>query len=252
MDADDVGQLRERAKELRCLYRVHHALLDRTQPPHHAFQMVLEAIPDGWQRPESTRARIEYLGRHYVAKGFGERGARLRSDIRTWNAKVGWIEVVDKMPEGDFLVEEQDLLDAIAARLGEYLEWKQQELIGEPIGAATAQWKWRQDFATRLAEKLDPERFGVRALYLTGSTERGDAAPGSDIDLVLVFAGTPAQRHDLALWFEGWSLCLAEVAYRQAGYYAPAGLLEVHWVERPPSEAESVHMRALPLGEAKS
>ncbi len=250
MDTDELGELRERAKELRCLYRVHQALVDRSQTPRHAFRTVLEAIPDGWQRPDTTHARIEYLGRHYVAEGFVEQGARLRADICTWNRPVGWIEVVDTAPEGQFLREEQQLLDAIAERLGEYLEWKQQELIGEPIGAATAQWKWRQDFATRLAEQLDPKRFGVRALYLAGSTERGDAAPTSDIDLVLVFEGTPEQRHDLTLWLEGWSLCLAEVAYRQAGCYAPSGLLEVHWVEREPSDPASQHMRALPLGGA--
>ena len=248
--AADVANLRERAKELACLYRVHEALLDRTHAPHVVFRKVLEAIPDGWQRPETTRGLIECFGRHYVA-GKPEPGARQSAEIRTWNKSVGTVSVVDAAKEdGDedaFLAEEQALLDAIAARLGEYLEWKQQELMGQPIGAATEQWRWRQEFAERLAAALDPERFGVEALYLTGSTERGDAEPPSDLDLVIVFAGTPEQRHDLSLWLEGWSLCLAEVAARQGGWNVEGGLLDVTWRDAVPRAAEMVRLRRLRL-----
>lgn len=249
---EEVGQLRERAKELICLYRVNDALLDRSHVPPTVFRGVLEAIPSGWQRPATTAARIEYLGRHYLGPGFSDRGARLRAAIRTWERAVGSIAVVDRaLDESEtdgFLREEQDLLDSIAVRLGDYLEWKQQELIGEPIGAAAAQWKWRQAFAERLALALDPERFGVRAVYLTGSTQRGEAAPASDIDLAILFRGTPQQRQDLSLWLEGWSLCLAEVAYRQAGIVSSSGLLDVTWLKRDPTAVESVRFRALPLG----
>jgi hypothetical protein len=250
--AEEVGQLRERAKELRCLYRVNDALLDRSHAPPAVFRSVLEAMPDGWQRPATTAARIEYLGRHYLGPGFSDRGARLRATIRTWDRAVGTIEVVDRAFDesetAGYLQEEQDLLDTIAARLGDYLEWKQQELIGEPIGAAAAQWRWRQEFAERLALALDPERFGVSALYLTGSTERGEAEPASDIDLAIVFTGTPQQRHDLSLWLEGWSLCLAQVAYRQAGVVASGGLLDVSWREQDPSPNERFRFRELTLG----
>jgi len=250
--AADVAQLRERAKELACLYRVHEALLDRTNPPHVVFRQVIEAIPDGWQRPETTRGTIEYFGRLYGIDEPG-RGARQSADIRIWNKVVGRVAVVDSSrQEGDeeaFLVEEQALLDAIAARLGEYIEWKQQELIGEPIGAATEQWRWRQAFAERLARSLDPHRFGVAALYLTGSTERGDAEPSSDLDLVIVFRGAEEQRRDLSLWLEGWSLCLAEVARRQGGWHQQRGLLDIRWRDTEPSERELVRMRSLPLGD---
>ncbi len=250
---DEVGQLRERAKELQCLYRVNEIVLDRSShAPPVVFRGVLEAIPDGWQRPAMTSARIEYLGRHYLGTGFSDRGALLRANIRTWGRSVGFIEVVDHALDGNaesgFLQEEQDLLDAIAARLGDYLEWKQQELVDEPIGAAAAQWKWRHKFAERLGFALDAQRFGVRAVYLTGSTERGDAAPASDIDLAILFAGTAEQRHELSLWLEGWSLCLAEVAYGQAGVVASGGLLDVRWLDKPPSPAERFRYRELRLG----
>lgn len=249
--ASDVAQLRERAKELACLYRVHEVLLDRTHAPSEVFRRVLEAIPDGWQRPETTRGTIECFGRLYAVSQ-PNRGASQSAEIRTWGKSVGTVRVVDTArAEEDpnaFLREEQALLDAIAARLGEYLEWKQQELMGEPIGAATAQWRWRQQFAERLAAALDPDRFGVKKLFVTGSTERGDAEPPSDLDLVVVFAGTPAQRHDLSLWLEGWSLCLAEVAARQGGWHVDGGLLDVSWRDEEPGPVELVRLRELALG----
>ena len=87
--------------------------------------------------------------------------------------------------EGPFLREEQELLDNIAHRIGEYLEWKQRELGGERLGVAPEHWRWRQRFAERIAAAIDPIRFGVEAVYLFGSTEAGDANVGSDIDLLV-------------------------------------------------------------------
>lgn len=59
----DIHALRERAKELRCLYAIDSAVSDRGQTPATVFLRVLQEIPAGWQHPESTGAHIEYLGR---------------------------------------------------------------------------------------------------------------------------------------------------------------------------------------------
>jgi hypothetical protein len=69
----------------------------------------------------------------------------------------------------------------------------------------------------------------VKALYVFGSTKNATAGPGSDIDLILHFAGTPAERRELELWLEGWSLCLAEMNFLRTGYRSE-GLLDVHLV----------------------
>ena len=88
---------------------------------------------------------------------------------------------------------------------------------------------WRLEMAERLAASLDGPRFGVTAAYLIGSTKRFDAGPGSDIDLLIVFEGTPDERRDLLLWLDGWSLCLAEANALRTGHRT-AGLLDVHLV----------------------
>src|SRR5262249_26229131 len=147
-----------------------------------------------------------------------------------WRTTVGAIEVFYKTTkpdawEGPFLHEERELLDNIAHRLGEYLEWKQRELGGERLGAAPEHWRWRQRIAERLAASIDPDRFGVHAVYLYGSTESGEAGPGSDIDIMLVFDGDAEQERVLRAWLEGWSLCLAEISFQIYGLPS-TGLLD--------------------------
>jgi predicted nucleotidyltransferase len=83
--------------------------------------------------------------------------------------------------------------------------------------------------AERLAAELDPERFGVKALYLAGSTKNATAGPGSDIDLLVHFAGDEAARRAVEAWFQGWSLALAEMNFLRTGYRSD-GLLDVHFL----------------------
>ncbi len=90
-------------------------------------------------------------------------------------------------------------------------------------------WRWRYHMAERIAQQIDPQRFGVKAFYVFGSTKNATAGPGSDIDLLLHFEGTQAQRRDLQMWLEGWSLTLAEINYQRTGYKSD-GLLDVHLV----------------------
>ena len=91
-------------------------------------------------------------------------------------------------------------------------------------------WRWRLHFAERIAAELDPERFGVVAFYVLGSTKNATAGPGSDIDLILHVRGSEEQRRDLDGWLEGWSRCLSEVNYLRTGYRTTGGLLDVHFL----------------------
>jgi len=90
-------------------------------------------------------------------------------------------------------------------------------------------WAWRMHMAGRIAAQLDPERFGVCALYVLGSAKNATAGPGSDIDLLVHLRGSERQRADLVLWFEGWSLCLDEVNFLRTGKRT-AGMLDVHLI----------------------
>ena len=83
--------------------------------------------------------------------------------------------------------------------------------------------------AEYIASMLDARRFGVQAMYVIGSAKNATAGPQSDIDLLVHFRGTPAQRQDLMTWMEGWSLCLDKLNYLKTGYRS-GGILDVHVV----------------------
>jgi len=90
-------------------------------------------------------------------------------------------------------------------------------------------WRWRQRMAERIARGLDARRFGVAGVFLFGSAKNATAGPASDLDLIVHFTGTEAQRRELELWLEGWSQSLAESNYLRTGYRSD-GLLDVHFV----------------------
>ncbi len=77
-----------------------------------------------------------------------------------------------------------------------------------------------------IAEQMEAARFGVKHVYLIGSTKNATAGPASDIDLLVHFAGSGEQRETLRVWLEGWSRCLGEVNYLRTGYKSD-GLLDV-------------------------
>ena len=92
-----------------------------------------------------------------------------------------------------------------------------------------AHWRWRLSSAEHIAARMDAQRFGVKAFYIFGSTKNATAGPESDIDILIHFDGTDAQRKDLMSWLEGWSLSLSEANYLRTGHKTD-GLLDIHVV----------------------
>ena len=88
-------------------------------------------------------------------------------------------------------------------------------------------WIWRLRMAERIAALIDAEQFGVKAIYLFGSTKNATAGPASDIDLLIHFNGTDEQLNKLDAWFQGWSLALDQINYMQTGYRR-GGLLDIY------------------------
>ena len=90
-------------------------------------------------------------------------------------------------------------------------------------------WRWRFRMAERMVRALDPETYGVAAVYLYGSVKNGTAGPGSDIDLLVHVRGEGCRREALAAWFDGWSGALAEMNYSRTGVRL-ARILDVTFV----------------------
>jgi pyruvate,water dikinase len=88
-------------------------------------------------------------------------------------------------------------------------------------------WAWRLRMAEYIASQLDPDNFGVKGIYIFGSTKNANAGPKSDIDLLIHFRGSDKQRDLLLTWLNGWSLCLDEMNYLRTGFRT-GGLLDIH------------------------
>ena len=90
-------------------------------------------------------------------------------------------------------------------------------------------WRWRMKMAERIASEIEPERFGVKGVYIFGSTKNATASPDSDIDLIVHIDKAKCNVEQLRLWFEGWSLALSEVNYLRTGRKTNS-LLDVQFV----------------------
>jgi pyruvate, water dikinase len=101
--------------------------------------------------------------------------------------------------------------------------------LGQPRGMKQkdVHWQWRLRNVEKMAAQLDPERFGVKKFYLFGSVKNAHAGPASDIDILIHFDGSEAQKKDLSNWLEGWSLALSQINFLRTGHMTE-GLLDVH------------------------
>jgi len=124
--------LRERVKELSCLYRINQIFEESTGSPDEVFQRIVELLPPAWQYPEITSARIVVDGRQFVSRGFKEGFQRQAAEVIVGGRACGVVEVVyaeRRLPrdEGPFLKDERSLLDAIARQIAVIVEHQQAE-----------------------------------------------------------------------------------------------------------------------------
>jgi len=115
--------LRERIKELDCLYTISTFQELHFQSPDRFLQSVVDCLPKSWQFPEHACARILYGGRQYLTEGFVEGKWRMAAEIVVDARPVGVVEVfyrkvVPSGATGPFLKEEYALLRAVAERVG--------------------------------------------------------------------------------------------------------------------------------------
>ncbi len=91
------------------------------------------------------------------------------------------------------------------------------------------QWKWRYKMAEQIASQINPELYGIKGMYIFGSTKNATAGPGSDIDLLIHVNKNDEKLYEFKIWLDGWSKCLSEINYIRTGYKTD-GLLDVHYV----------------------
>jgi pyruvate, water dikinase len=158
----------------------------------------------------------------------------------------------DILPDFSHLAEVIKVIDVSAASGGDVVQVFMNSDLEKAVAVITAQsdepgisaersgnrtqknnpdqhWRWRLRNVEEMAGRLDSVRFGVRGLYLFGSTKNATAGAESDIDILIHFTGNETQRKDLLNWLEGWSLSLSYANYQRTGKKTK-GLLDIHLI----------------------
>lgn len=124
--------LRERIKELTCLYRIARLAAQTDLPMKDILQGIVNALPPAWLYPEITHARILLDEDSFSTPGFQKGRYQQRSDIIISGKQRGSIEVVyaeerPDLDEGPFLWEERVLLDTLSKEIANIIMGRQAE-----------------------------------------------------------------------------------------------------------------------------
>jgi PAS domain S-box-containing protein len=124
--------LRERMKELSCLYGIGRSVELSDSSLDGIMGEVVSIIPPAYEYPDVACARIVLGNQMFESAGFKESRWSQSADIRVLGNTAGRVEVyyLEEKPtssEGPFLKEERDLIDTIAERLGRVVERKKME-----------------------------------------------------------------------------------------------------------------------------
>jgi DNA-binding CsgD family transcriptional regulator len=115
--------LRERIKELNCLYGISQLAERYLYSFDELLQQLVNFLPYSWQYPETTCARILFKGKTYTSDKFQVTNWRQSALIYMYHEAVGecaifYLEECPPADEGPFLKEERALLDAVAEQIG--------------------------------------------------------------------------------------------------------------------------------------
>jgi signal transduction histidine kinase len=126
------ADLRERVKELSCLYSIAQIAEGMEKTIDEILQGITELLPPAWQYPEVCAGMIILDGNVYKTSGLLNKGKKQVAEIIVKGEHRGTVEVMyttDKpaLDEGPFLREERNLIDAIARQISLIVERKEVE-----------------------------------------------------------------------------------------------------------------------------
>lgn len=122
--------LRERVKELTCLYTIAQISGNPTLSLGEILQGVVDLLPAAWQFPDAAVARIDLDGKAFGAGSRRERTECQQAPIVVRGAARGCVEVgytaaLEPRGANVFLPDEQRLLDEVARQLGLVVDRKE-------------------------------------------------------------------------------------------------------------------------------
>lgn len=181
--------LQVRTKQLRSLYAFSH-LFELDASIEETCNGLLQLLPQAYRRPATMSARITLHGQVFESQGFKEAAWSQSAPITAAGMHIGVVDVVCRKgrkeeKEGPFLKEEQQLLTAVAGRLGRMVERKRAE---ERLRQSEERYRTLVDSSSDAIVMMDRDRrivsCGEAFLRLFGYT-RGEVE-GQSISLMHV------------------------------------------------------------------
>lgn len=160
--ADLLYELKERAKELNCLYLVQEILFQNQEDASIMLNDIISVIPDGFQFPEICRAKLIYENFLAVSPDLEVTPWVLKSDVLFQDQVVGSLEVyyTEERPNcdiGPFLHEEQKLIDSITSQVGSYFFHRQLKAVFEEKKSHSVEQKYNWWILMEMLRKTNPK-----------------------------------------------------------------------------------------------
>lgn len=136
VNGDRIRELERISHQVVYLRNVTRLLSSTDEPPEKLFNTFVHMVPEAWQYPDITCARLIYGDWDIKSVNFRETPWALSANILVSGRSLGSLEVryLEEMPpryEGPFFKDERDLLDTIAVEVGRFIERKQLEDLKE-------------------------------------------------------------------------------------------------------------------------
>jgi len=122
-------ELKERAKELDCLYNISQIIETPNISTEEICEDTVNMIPHSWQYPEVTCSEIILKGKSYKSPNFKRTKWKQSSKIKNNADEIGSLNVYysqekPTLDEGPFQKEERNLIDCLSKRLGKVISGK--------------------------------------------------------------------------------------------------------------------------------
>jgi hypothetical protein len=121
-----IFEKKERLKELACINKTTQ-IVKEGKSIEETLSKVVKILPDAWQYPEMTSARIRFDGKEYKTANFWETEWKQGQSFSTVNGRHGEIEVFyiqkfREIDEGPFMKEERDLINNLSMIIQNYID----------------------------------------------------------------------------------------------------------------------------------
>ena len=132
------AELEQVAHQLVCLRNVTKLLSETKSPIQDVLNVFVHLIPEGWQYPDITCARVIFSEQEVCTTNFKETKWKQTADIITADGDIGVLEVFyleqkPTMDEGPFLKHERSYIDTLATEIAHFIDQRKSDEIRQQL-----------------------------------------------------------------------------------------------------------------------